>query len=64
MVVIRGESISNADREKYLRELHEKATINDEDGREAFVKLGAIASGRNDLPLARELLADLEKKQQ
>jgi len=49
--------ITKESREAYIKELYEKAL---KGNNEASEQLGLIATGRNDLPLARELIIKLE----
>jgi len=57
MATVSVEGSINQGRESYLRELFEKARTDEE----AFTELCSIAAGRNDLPLARQLLKKLEE---
>ena len=58
MVAVTTEGIAEVGREAYLKELFESA----KNDNSAFKRLGQIASGRNDLPLARKLFAELDRQ--
>lgn len=60
MTVADARIVSDTERETYLKELYQK--IVKEKDQESFERLSSIAAGRNDLPLARELLSKLETK--
>lgn len=51
--------ISDESRQTYIKDLYLKAR---EGSTEALEELGLIASGRNDLPRAREMVKELEEK--
>lgn len=55
------EGVSDSSREAYLRELYQEAQGGNKD---AVEELSRIALGRNDLPLAKDLIKSLEIKKQ
>ena len=61
MANIVSEGVSEGGRDAYLQELYRKAT--EERDRVSFIELSQIASGRTDLPLARELFQKLDTKE-
>ncbi|MFZ3301648.1 MAG: hypothetical protein WA152_02980 [Microgenomates group bacterium] len=59
MAQIVREGVSDSSREAYLRELYQEAQGGDKN---AIEELSHIALGRNDLPLAKDLVKSLENQ--
>ena len=60
MTVADARIVSDSEREAYLKELYQKIVEENDQG--SLKQLSSIAAGRNDLPLAKELIAKLEIK--
>lgn len=59
MTQVAKEGLSDSSRETYLRELYQEAQGGDKN---AIEELSHIALGRNDLPLAKDLVRSLENQ--